>query len=164
MGGTTTDELAEIHFGTWMKHGKRLNDYQAVRSRSNSGRRRLTLYVSVHWGRTGTGKTKGVFDDVEARGETLYKLDSANTLWWDGYMGEKNLLIDDFYGWIKFGTLLNILDIYPLRLDIKGGFAYAAWTRVYITSNKIWQEWYKELSHEQHAALERRIHLVQVYD
>lgn len=159
--GKTVDEICDIDFGVWLKHGKRLIDYMGVRMRlSGSTNLRLDLQVEVRWGVTGTGKTRGVFEE----NPKLYKLDSANNIWWDGYMGEEVLLIDDFYGWIKFGSLLNILDIYPLRLEVKGGFAYACWRKVYITSNKRWEEWYKDLTHEQHQALQRRIHTVKVYD
>ena len=163
--GVSTDDLANTDFEVWVKHGKRLLDYHGVRMRlSGSNLRRLELKVSVLWGRTGCGKTKGVYDLMAEKNERIYKLDGGNNIWWDGYMGEKTILIDDFYGWIKFGFLLNILDVYPLRLEVKGGFTYACWTQVYITSNKPWEQWYKDLTHEQEAALKRRIHEVKIYD
>lgn len=109
------------------------------------------LTVNVLWGDTGVGKTKQVFDEC---GTDLYKLDYSNSLWWDGYNGQKNLLIDDFYGWIKYGHLLNILDGYPLRLEVKGGFTSARFTKVWITSNKHPSEWY---STGMTPALERRL-------
>lgn len=88
--------------------------------------------VAVHilWGDPGTGKTRRVMemDDV-------YKLDHPYK-WWDGYFGEKILLIDDYKrGAIDRGFLLNILDGYKLRLETKGGHVWASWTKVYITTN-----------------------------
>lgn len=109
------------------------------------------LTVRVLYGRTGTGKTRSVFSSYRGR---LFKLDPANNVWWDGYDGEEVLLIDDFYGWIKYGTLLNYLDGYPMRLDVKGSFTWAMWTKVFITSNKHPREWYKDGIP---AALARRI-------
>lgn len=97
------------------------------------------LTTTVFWGDTGVGKTRRVYEDCK---EDLYKLDYSNSLWWDGYNGQKNLLIDDFYGWIKYGHLLNILDGYPLRLEIKGSFTIAKYTKVFITSNVPPEEWY----------------------
>jgi len=108
--------------------------------------------VNVYYGKTGTGKTKRA-----TKNKDYFKLDCANNVWFDGYDGQPHLIIDDFYGWIKFGHLLNILDGHPLRLEIKGGFTYARWTKVTITSNKSPFEWYHELSDEQSAALKRRL-------
>lgn len=109
-------------------------------------------------GRSGAGKTRSVF----ASFPRVYKLDrsaSAGSIWFDGYDGEEVLLIDDFYGWIPYGQLLNLLDGYPVRLDVKGGFTYAKWTTVVITSNASPHQWYPR-QHPDGAtpALCRRIH------
>lgn len=109
------------------------------------------LTNTVIYGTPGSGKTKYVYD-VEA---DIFKLDAANNVWFDGYDGEKVLLIDDFYGWIKYGMLLNILDGYPLRLEIKGSFTWARWTKVYITSNVHPGDWYGSRGFTD--ALKRRI-------
>ena len=54
--------------------------------------------------------------------------------------------------------MLNLLDGYRLRLPIKGGFTYAAWTKIFITSNQI-SEPYSMASIEHKAAFDRRISL-----
>nr|QXP07586.1 MAG: replication associated protein [Arizlama virus] len=96
--------------------------------------------VEVYWGPTGTGKTRKAME-----GESVFKLNtnSNGTLWFDGYDGESTLVLDDFYGWIKWGELLTILDGYPYRCQVKGGTLWARWTRVVITSNKQPSEWYE---------------------
>ena len=81
----------------------------------------------------------------------------ANIVWWDGYMGEKTLIIDDFDGWISHNRMLGLLDGYQCRLAIKGGFTYARWTKVIITSNKRPESWYDGVITE---ALKRRLHVV----
>lgn len=83
---------------------------------------------------------------------------NANALWWDGYAGEGRLIIDDFYGWIQHHVLLRVLDVYPMRLDIKGSTTYAAWTEVFITSNKHPREWFNKYPWDADDALQRRIH------
>lgn len=88
------------------------------------------LEVVVLWGKSGTGKTRQVMemDDV-------YKIDPPYS-WWDGYSGESILCIDDYQpGAIARGALLNILDGYRLRLEVKGGHTWALWTKVFITTN-----------------------------
>lgn len=111
--------------------------------------RKVETYV--YWGEAGTGKTREVFENVN----DLYILSKdADTLWFDGYNGEDAILIDDFYGNIKYDFLLRLLDGYPCRLPIKGGHKWAMWTRVFITSNKKPEEWY---SFGLLPALERRL-------
>lgn len=93
--------------------------------------------VHVRWGEAGTGKTKLPYE------EGAYIFDDYEHGWWDGYDGESVILLDDFYGGIKWSSFLRLLDGYQYRLRIKGGFTYAQWTKVYITSNKHPEEWYK---------------------
>lgn len=137
--------------------------YEKIRSEIDQDEcpRWRDVKVSVFVGKTGTGKTRKALDH-----EDYFVLDVTNnsTVWFNGYNRNKRLVIDDFYGWIKFGALLRILDGHPLRLEIKGGFTYAYWTEVIITSNKEWNEWYKELNEEQLNALERRITIIDRFE
>lgn len=104
--------------------------------------------VTVLWGKTGTGKTRKVMemDDV-------FKIDPPYT-WWDGYQGEEILLIDDYRtNDIPRGQLLNLLDGYRLRLEVKGSHTWALWKYIYITTN-----WNPETWDE---ALMRRINVIE---
>jgi len=82
-------------------------------------------------GPTGCGKTR----EAMASGENIYKIQGSQLQWWDGYEGEDTILIDEYSNDVKVTELLALLDGYKLRLPVKGGFTYAAWTKVYITSN-----------------------------
>lgn len=117
------------------------------------------LKVLVYWGDTGTGKTRRAIE----HNADYFKLDFATNIWWDGYDGQKTLILDDFYGWIPFGQLLNILDGYPLRLQIKGSFAYAKWDKVILTSNIVPNQWYNDIDGRQFAALQRRITKIKMF-
>lgn len=107
--------------------------------------------VSVLWGMPGVGKSKKAREIDPA----LYNVaqPEGNVLWFDGYMGERTILLDDFYGWIQYHRLLQLCDGYPLRLQVKGGWVHRNWNHVIITSNKPPEHWYKQ----DIAALERRI-------
>lgn len=133
----------------YVKYSKGLERYKMLQDASKTKAFRQ-VEVLVYVGAAGVGKTRRVLEE----NEDYYKLDCANNLWFDGYDGQSCLVIDDFYGWIKYGHLLNILDGYQLRLEIKGGFTYAKWNRVCITSNKPPNEWYAQ---GMTPALERRI-------
>ena len=100
-----------------------------------------SVLVLVYWGDSGTGKTRKAIEDS---GSDFFILDQGERVWFDGYDGEKTLIVDDYYGWIKYGMLLRILDGHPYRAEIKGGFRWALWTRVIITSNKKPEDWYQQ--------------------
>jgi hypothetical protein len=112
--------------------------------------------VHVYWGRTGTGKTRRA---VEENQDSYYILRNygGTNVWFDGYNNETTLIIDEFYGWIKFGMLLTYLDGYKTTLPVKGGTMWAHWNKVIITSNCEHRSWYKNITELQWGALERRI-------
>lgn len=108
--------------------------------------------VQVYIGKPGTGKTRRAYE----QDPKLYLVPEPvnGILWFDGYEGQEAILFDDFYGWVKYHTLLNLLDGYPMQLPIKGSHVYRNWTRVYITSNAHPREWYQR---PEWSALKRRI-------
>lgn len=70
-------------------------------------------------GKPGIGKTRYIFDKHSP--ENCFKLEDTSNIWFDGYDGHSVLIIDDFYGGIKYNYLLNLIDKYHMRLPIKGG-------------------------------------------
>jgi len=94
--------------------------------------------VIVLIGDAGTGKTRYAYDTHS----DLYSKPRGE--WWDGYTGQKTILLDDYYGYIPYSLLLNVLDRYPLQVPVKGGFIYAQWDTVIITSNKHPSSWYSQ--------------------
>jgi len=121
------------------------------------GNRWRDVEVSVLVGPPGVGKTlvpvlRHGYDKIY----TMTKLNKG-AIWFDGYQGEEVLVVDDFdSGWsVEYRALLRILDGHPLRLPVKGGFTYALFTKVYITTNAALRDWYPKESDL--AALQRRI-------
>lgn len=111
--------------------------------------------VIIYYGEAGSGKTSRVFKKHDLN--NIYTLTfgdgSSKSLWFDDYQGEKILLIDDFYGQIKYSYLLRLLDIYPMRVQCKGGYNYVNFETIYFTSNEHPDEWYSRFDT---SALERR--------
>lgn len=95
------------------------------------------LTVTVYVGATGCGKTR-----MATSGDDWFILPCSDRLWFDGYDGQQTLILDDFYGGIKYSKLLRILDGHSLQLPVKGGFIWALWTKVIITSNAQPETWY----------------------
>lgn len=87
--------------------------------------------LKVFWlyGPPGTGKSQFCYDQDED------VFSPISEKWWDGYNGEKRILIDDFRpNWCSFDKLLKLLDKYPLRIEAKGTSMQAQWNTVYITT------------------------------
>ena len=98
--------------------------------------------IHVIYGDTRTGKTSGIFSKYGYDDCFKLKIENTNNIWFDGYSGEKVLIIDDFYGQVRFSLLLQLLDGYKQTLQIKGGFTWAQWDKIYITSNVHPEKWY----------------------
>jgi len=107
--------------------------------------------VVVICGSTGTGKTR------EAMKEATFKINGSELQWWDGYDNDEVICIDEYDTDVSITKILNILDGYKLRLPIKGGFTYAKWKKVYITSNVRLNDWHSQAKQEHRNALYRRI-------
>lgn len=133
--GKSLREISEEHPVEWILYNRGITSLQNMK-RTEQWRE---VEAVVYWGETGSGKTREAMKE-----ESVYKLNqnTNGTLWFDGYNGETTLLLDDFYGWIKWGELLTLLDGYPYRCQIKGGYTWARWTKVILTSNKHPEEWY----------------------
>ena len=123
-----------------------LSQYQTLISKSSH----RDLKVIVLYGVSGGGKTRWAFDNYP---ELFSKPDGD---WWDGYSGQKVVLLDDFNGGLPFSTLLKVADRYPLSLPVKGGFVSAAYDTLIITSNKHPSHWYQAGL----GAMRRRIHQI----
>lgn len=91
-----------------------------------------TIKPIVTWiyGKTGTGKTRHVFD----KHQDIW-ISNKNLQWWDGYENQEVVLIDDFRrDFCTFHELLRILDRYPYNVAVKGGFRKLNSKYIYITS------------------------------
>lgn len=115
--------------------------------------------IEVRFGDSGVGKTRYFFDNYPGMYVNTTHAEPG-TLWFDGYDGEDEILFDDFNGGIPFRQFLRLLDGYPMRVQIKGTFAYVLATRVFITSNHAPWEWYKKMSEDGKdvTPLYRRLH------
>ncbi len=149
VAGHTNVEISQSAPGTYMRFYKAIDRVRLDYARLDN--KFEPVQVTVVYGESGAGKTKYCYEqDPE-----LYRLmPSESTVWFDGYHGQTSILIDDFYGWLKYGYLLQLLDGYKFQLPVKGGFTWKQWKTVYITSNVHPANWYTKGFT---SALERRI-------
>lgn len=109
--------------------------------------------VYYYYGEPGVGKSRRAYSEAKATNESIYYKPRGD--WWDGYEQQPNVIIDDFYGWIKYDELLKIMDRYPYRVPVKGGYQIFNSKRIWITSNIPIDQLYKH-SHFIPQAIERR--------
>lgn len=148
--GASLKNIADDYFSDFIRYHSGLSKYKGlVEKEKTKTFRKLT--VIVHEGPTGTGKTRTAME------QATYKIEGSHLNWWDGYDGDTTILIDEFANQIPITEMLNILDGYQLRLPIKGGFTYANWSTVFITTNLSFEEWYPNAHPEHKKALRRRI-------
>lgn len=99
---------------------------------------------------------------------TFCRIPTVSGYWFDGYMGQECVLLDDFDGKASKWTLaqtLSILDRYPLNAPTKGGFTFWKPKEVWVTTNihpRKWFEW--ENRENQYDALKRRFTVVREYN
>lgn len=98
--------------------------------------------VRIYWGAPGTGKTRSVYEEFPAD-EVYPKMVGK---WWDGYSGQKVVLIDDFDPEncfdITYDFYLKLLDRYPLRIEWKGGSGNFYSHIIIFTSNTDPAKWF----------------------
>lgn len=136
-------------------------NYQAVRHTElwlkYKERKRPVQPIEVIWiyGRPGGGKTSHIYDSYPI--EEIFE--PLSFKWWEGYDAHKIVLIDDFrVEYCSFTQLLRLLDIYPFRVEMKGGSRQVQFNKIYITAPKPPLEMYKHLKYEEDLGqLTRRI-------
>jgi len=94
--------------------------------------------VYVLWGPPGLGKSYW----CKMKSPQAYW--KPRGTWWDGYQSTRDVVLDDFRGWLPFDTLLRLCDAYPMQVEIKGSTVDFAPPRLFITSNLHPQLWYKK--------------------
>jgi len=155
--GKNMEEIANVNFHLYCKYHRAFDKYEqmVIQKRTREFRK---VEVTVIQGPTGTNKTRNA---VESNPEDYYKIQGDDLQWFDGYKQEKTLVIDEYDNQINLTKLLGLLDGYQLRLPVKGGFTYANWDKVYITTNL--RKLHINAKKEHKKALNRRITSVVSY-
>lgn len=144
--------LADKHPLVYLRYGRNIHAWATLVEAIPKRQWKTLVYVYV--GPPGTGKSKRASEEAQAIGDVYYK---PNGDWWDGYSGQPCVILDDFYGNLKYNELLNVCDRYPCKVPIKGAFVEFVSTHIYITSNKYVSQWYNREKIPSVQALFRRL-------
>lgn len=152
--GATEKEIVEEHFSAYIRYNRGILRAQQILSPTPP--RSTKTHVCWIWGPTGTGKSH--LAHTEAGPDAWEAPTSNGSGWWaEGYMGQRNAVIDEFNGDIPLTTLLRMMDKYPLRLRILHGSVEWVAENLWITSQEDPRSYYPHASLAQKDALVRRI-------
>lgn len=144
----TLYEFKKCYEYLYIKNQKYVHAYYLDCSRVPKKR---DIEVVILFGDTGIGKTSYVYDNED----DVYIKDTS--MWWDGYVGQSVILIDEYSGQWPIEYLLKVLQGFRMYLQVKGGYVPALYNKVYIASNFALDNWYSLLSLTQFSALKRRV-------
>lgn len=151
-------KLWDDYFPQMCRYHKSVSFYRMLKA----PRRNEVPEVLVLWGSTNIGKSFY----ANSQYPDAYRLSNCPTgVWWDGYSGEETVIVDEFYGWIRWNELLNILDRYDYSVSFRGGKHRLLATRFIFTSNAHPSAWYNYSGpHMMYATLHRRLTRIMTRD
>nr|ANO58190.1 hypothetical protein [uncultured marine euryarchaeote] len=139
--GATTRELDERFPSQMLRYGHGVEKLRFRKKMAESKVERDVKLV-VLYGDKGTGKSTDARHKITEQygftSDDVYSLQFGKNsrIWFDGYIGEKVLLLDDYEpDLIDRSTLLKLTDIYQFIGQIKGGHIVAEWELVILTTN-----------------------------
>lgn len=142
--GWTLRNIAITHPEAFLQHSRGvptlINFFSYGEQKSN----RSSIGVAWISGATDIGKTWFCRQYAHWRRQEIYVVptpSTAGTIWFDGYLGQPIILIDDIgrdvnrRDQFSRNYLLTMMDPYSMQTQTKGGFVWAQWSLVLFTSN-----------------------------
>lgn len=136
--GVVLSDIYRNHFETSAKHYRFFKEYISVTTPSRDS----PTQVYYIYGPSGTGKSKYCADTWGFNRELVYWLPlqkAGGNVWWDGYEGQKTVIIDDWYpGYFGKGHctfMQRLVDRYPFMVAIHCGQVNFAATTIVFSSN-----------------------------
>lgn len=151
--GASFRELCELQPAVGIRYGSGIMRLINLQSRVKP-----SMEIHVFWGSTGVGKTRRVYDFVDAEKIWSCPGKTGGRVWFDGYDGHEVALFDDFDGsWFPVTYFLKLIDRYPLRCEVKGGYMHWIPKHLFITSNIEPKLWYSGATETHQAAVMRKL-------
>jgi len=159
--GKTDLELMAEDFGTYARLQRAIARLRLLLKPVRDGYPNVLLLI----GRPGCGKTRKCYENCPDLWEPPINMSKNDTNWFDGYVGQKEVLLDEFEGHMPLNSLLKLIDRYVRQVPIKNGFTWFNPETIMLTANdhpSTWYDFSNRRSKEQ--ALRRRITRVAYWD
>lgn len=126
----TMREIAEALPVVYLKFSRGLQNMQQLLTPQCNWEKE----VIVFWGESGSGKTRKAVELAQGRSYAFVELQNGGFIC--GYAGEEVAILDDFEdGMCTRQCILRLLDRYPYKANVKGGYVEWAPRTVVITTN-----------------------------
>lgn len=132
--GKRMKEVAEDNPQAFVKFHRGLLAYKSLVTPPRS----TAPEVIVRFGCTESGKS--MMAKYETNDAFVWKPQMGQ--WWDGYDGEEHVILEEFRGQLPFEHLLDLLDRYECKVQVKGGMVQFVATKIIICSPSPPWEWY----------------------
>jgi hypothetical protein len=126
-----------------------------------------TKFTKGRWyyGGTGTGKSHAAFLGYMPETHYVKNMEDGDVKWWDGYTGQKTVIIDEFRGEIGLAFLLRLMDKWPLTVARRGNQAIPFTSdEVIVTSCYHPHHIYKTETNKQMKQLYRRCEVIHMHN
>lgn len=135
--GGDMKEVAETHPAQFIRLYRGLTAFALVQAKPRTVKTRVRIYYGFL---TGTGKSRMAAFDLP---NAFWMTDEKG--WWDGYTGQKEVIIDDFNpSTFSREFMLRLMDRNGMTVPIKGGTVAWACEELIITTNHNPEHWYRD--------------------
>lgn len=160
--GHNLREISDSYFREYLKFNRGIKEYMLLHFKPT--RKRCDLHI--YFGPTGTGKSNLALEEASKVDDCPLTLAAPNSeknpvLWFDGYYGQRAIIIDDFESWwmspAQFKRMVNSI---TSTVNVKGAIVPLTPDLVIITSNFDPATWY---AMQHWDAISRRITLLREF-
>jgi hypothetical protein len=155
--GNTLEDIRKVHPTQFLIYQNNIKAYYLDVTTKNFQYSNRKLKVLFIYGKTGVGKSRFVLSLFDR--SKIYRVTDYNNPF-DEYINEPVIVLDEFRGQFDISYLLNLLDIYPLKLKARYNNKIACFDWVFIISNQPLEKIYSKIKMsdlETFKALIRRI-------
>jgi len=139
--GASDADLIDEHPEKFLRFHNAMNK---VRMAVVPARDHLTK-TAVYYGPPGSGKTFAATEfDAPRHTYWLSFGNQGQSTWFDGYVGQRTVILDEFFGQLPCNFMCRLSDRYPLSVQLKGGTVRFIAKTVIVTSNLHPSDWWRD--------------------